>query len=244
MPGNTNLPILRNEEDLARLPASQRIRYRLVGADCRYHANDNIADHVRDGELDELKAEVEAQVQGLLDALVIDTESDHNTQHTARRVARMFIDEVFVGRYVPMPKVTEFPNFSRLNELMIVGPISVRSACSHHLVPILGRVWIGVLPNEHSNLIGLSKYSRICDWIMSRPQIQEEAVTMLAEELQERVKPDGLAIVMEADHFCMHWRGVKDDESAMTNSVMRGAFLKDPNLRREFLSLLSKKNGA
>jgi GTP cyclohydrolase I len=244
MPGNTNLPILRNEEDLARLPASQRIRYRLIGADCRYHANDNIADHVRDGELDELKAEVEAQVQGLLDALVIDTESDHNTQHTARRVARMFIDEVFVGRYVPMPKVTEFPNFSRLNELMIVGPISVRSACSHHLVPILGRVWIGVLPNEHSNLIGLSKYSRICDWIMSRPQIQEEAVTMLAEELQERVKPDGLAIVMEADHFCMHWRGVKDDESAMTNSVMRGAFLKDPNLRREFLSLLSKKNGA
>jgi GTP cyclohydrolase I len=244
MPGNTNLPILRNEEDLARLPASQRIRYRLVGADCRYHANDNIADHVRDGELDELKAEVEAQVQGLLDALVIDTESDHNTQHTARRVARMFIDEVFVGRYVPMPKVTEFPNFSRLNELMIVGPISVRSAFSHHLVPILGRVLIGVLPNEHSNLIGLSKYSRICDWIMSRPQIQEEAVTMLAEELQERVKPDGLAIVMEADHFCMHWRGVKDDESAMTNSVMRGAFLKDPNLRREFLSLLSKKNGA
>ena len=242
MPGKTQLPILRNDEDLARLPASQRIRYRLVGADCRYHANDNIADHIRDGELDELKAEVEEQVQGLLDALVIDTESDHNTQHTARRVARMFIDEVFVGRYVPIPKVTEFPNFSRLNELMIVGPISVRSACSHHLVPILGRVWIGVMPNEHSNLIGLSKYSRICDWIMSRPQIQEEAVTMLAEELQERVKPDGLAIVMEADHFCMHWRGVKDDDSSMTNSVMRGSFLKDPNLRREFLALMSKKN--
>ena len=97
------------------------------------------------------------------------------------------------------------------------------------------------MPNEHSNLIGLSKYARICDWIMSRPQIQEEAVTMLANELQERVKPDGLAIVMEADHFCMHWRGVKDDESMMTNSVMRGAFLKDANLRREFLSLLSKK---
>ena len=98
-----------------------------------------------------------------------------------------------------------------------------------------------MLPNEHSNLIGLSKYARICDWIMSRPQIQEEAVTMLANELQERVKPDGLAIVMEADHFCMHWRGVKDDESMMTNSVMRGAFLKDSNLRREFLSLLRKK---
>ena len=98
------------------------------------------------------------------------------------------------------------------------------------------------MPNEHSNLIGLSKYSRICDWVMSRPQIQEEAVLQLANILQDKVKPDGLAIVIEADHFCMHWRGVKDADSRMTNSVMRGSFLKDPNLRREFLSLLSKKN--
>jgi GTP cyclohydrolase I len=104
----------------------------------------------------------------------------------------------------------------------------------------MGRVWIGILPNEHSNLIGLSKYARICEWIMSRPQIQEEAVTMLANELQDRVKPDGLAIVMEADHFCMHWRGVKDTDAKMINSVMRGSFLKDANLRREFLSLLDK----
>jgi GTP cyclohydrolase I len=230
-----------SEEDVHSLPASQRIRWRLVGANCRHHANDNIADHIRDGELEELKAEVATKMQEVLQALVIDTDSDHNTNDTARRVAKMFIDEVFRGRYRPMPAVTEFPNAERLNELMIVGPVKVRSACSHHLCPILGRVWIGVLPNEHSNLIGLSKYARICDWIMSRPQIQEEAVTMLANELQERVKPDGLAIVMEADHFCMHWRGVKDDESMMTNSVMRGAFLKDANLRREFLSLLSKK---
>jgi GTP cyclohydrolase I len=100
-----------------------------------------------------------------------------------------------------------------------------------------------VLPNEFSNLIGLSKYARICDWIMSRPQIQEEAVIMLADELQDRVKPDGLAIVMEADHFCMHWRGVKDDESMMTNSVMRGVFLKDAALRREFLSLINSQKG-
>jgi GTP cyclohydrolase I len=234
-------PILRSEEELARLPASERIRYRLVGADCRYHANDNIAAFIRDGEIDELRGEVEARMQEVLEALVIDTDSDHNTNETAKRVAKMFLTEVFSGRYVPIPSVTEFPNVSRLNELMIVGPVKVRSACSHHLCPILGKVWIGILPNEHSNLIGLSKYARICEWIMSRPQIQEEAVMMLANELQDRVKPDGLAIVMEADHFCMHWRGVKDDESMMTNSVMRGAFLKDANLRREFLSLLSKK---
>jgi GTP cyclohydrolase IA len=233
--------IFRTEEELSRLAASDRIRYRLLGAQRRYHANDNIAEFVRDGELDELRAEVEVKMQEVLHALVIDTQGDHNTQDTAQRVARMFINEVFRGRYQAMPAVTEFPNAERLNELMIVGPIRVRSACSHHLCPIMGRVWIGILPNEHSNLIGLSKYARICDWIMSRPQIQEEAVTMLANELQQRVKPDGLAIVMEADHLCMHWRGVKDDESMMTNSVMRGAFLKDSNLRREFLSLLSKK---
>jgi GTP cyclohydrolase IA len=238
-----SMPIVRDEDDLSQLPASQRIRYRLVGADCRFHANDNIAAYVKDGELDELKAEVQSKMHEVLAALVIDTDSDHNTNDTAKRVAKMFIDEVFAGRYRAAPSVTEFPNASRLNELMIVGPVKVRSACSHHLCPILGRVWIGIMPNEFSNLIGLSKYARICDWIMSRPQIQEEAVTMLADELQQRVKPDGLAIVMEADHFCMHWRGVKDDESMMTNSVMRGAFLKDANLRREFLSLLSKKNG-
>jgi GTP cyclohydrolase IA len=234
--------IFRSEEELAALPVSERIRYRLVSAGRRYHANDNIAGFVKDGELAELKAEVQAKMQEVLQALVIDTESDHNTHDTAQRVAKMYLEEVFRGRYVPMPTVTEFPNVERLNELMIVGPITVRSACSHHMCPIFGKVWIGILPNEHSNLIGLSKYARIADWIMSRPQIQEEAVTMLANELQERVRPDGLALVMEADHFCMHWRGVKDTDTAMTNSVMRGAFLKDANLRREFLSLLSRKS--
>ncbi|KQV99780.1 GTP cyclohydrolase I [Rhizobacter sp. Root1221] len=242
MSGEPTAPIFRSEEELAKLSASERIRYRLVGADCRYHANDNIAAFIRPGEMDELRSEVEAKMQGVLESLVIDTQSDHNTNETARRVAKMFLTEVFGGRYVPMPLVTEFPNVERLNELMIVGPVTVRSACSHHLCPIMGKVWIGILPNEHSNLIGLSKYARICDWIMSRPQIQEEAVTMLANELQERVKPDGLAIVMEADHFCMQWRGVKDINSKMTNSVMRGAFLKDPNLRREFLSLIGQRN--
>ena len=178
----------------------------------------------------------------VLRSLVIDTEGDHNTTETAKRVAKMYLTEVFKGRYEPMPPVTEFPNVEQLNELMIVGPITVRSACSHHLCPIIGKVWIGIMPNGHSNLIGLSKYVRICDWVMSRPQIQEEAVTQLATILQDKVKPDGLAIVIEADHFCMHWRGVKDADTRMINSVMRGSFLKDSALRREFLSLLSNRN--
>ncbi len=238
MSGDPSTKISLDAQQLAAMPASERVRMRLVNAGCRHHANDNISDYIEAGELEQLQAEVQAQMQGVLRALVIDTDSDHNTQDTAKRVAKMFVQEIFKGRYQPMPAVTEFPNVTRLNELMIVGPITVRSACSHHLCPIMGKVWIGLLPNEHSNLIGLSKYARICDWIMSRPQIQEEAVTMLANELQQRVQPDGLAIVMEADHFCMHWRGVKDSESKMTNSVMRGAFMKDANLRREFLSLI------
>lgn len=217
---------------------SERIRQRLVDAGQRFHANDNIADFIEEGELAALRDEVEAKMQEVLRALVIDTDSDHNTADTAKRVAKMYVGEVFRGRFEKAPSITEFPNVSRLNELMIVGPIKVRSACSHHLCPIMGRVWIGVLPNKDSDLIGLSKYARLTEWMMTRPQIQEEAVVMLADELEQRIRPDGLAIVMEASHFCMHWRGVQDDGALMKNSVMRGAFLKDSTLRREFLSLL------
>lgn len=222
-------------------PVANRIRQRLVKAGRRFHANDNIAAFIEEGELDQLQAEVAEKLDGLLKALVIDTESDHNTQDTARRVARMYLNEVFAGRYHKAPKVTEFPNVSHLNELMIVGPITVRSACSHHMCPIIGSIWVGVMPNEHSALIGLSKYARLVEWVMTRPQIQEEAINQLAELLQDKMQPDGLAIVMEADHYCMQWRGVKDMESKMTNSVMRGSFLKNPDLRREFLSLLANR---
>jgi len=220
-------------------PVSERIRERIRKTGQRFHANDNISAFVKPGELEALQDEVESRMRAVLDSLVIDTESDHNTQDTARRVAKMYVQEVFRGRYVAPPAVTEFPNAEHLNELMIVGPITVRSACSHHFCPIFGKVWIGILPNEHSNLIGLSKYARICDWVMSRPQIQEEAIAQLADLLMNKVSPDGLAVVMEADHFCMHWRGVKDDKTKMLNSVMRGSFLKNPTLRREFLSLLN-----
>ena len=223
------------------VPISQKIRARLQAAGHRFHANDSIAEHIEPAELPQLQDEVEQKVLAVLKSLVIDTDGDHNTRGTARRIARMYLSEVFRGRYTAQPSVTEFPNVERLNELMIVGPITIRSACSHHLCPILGKLWIGVLPNEHSNLIGLSKYSRLADWVMSRPQIQEEAVKRLADLLQATMQPDGLALVMEADHFCMQWRGVKDADSKMINSVMRGSFLKDANLRGEFLALLKSR---
>ena len=222
-------------------PVSVKIRERLVAARKRYNANDNIAEFIRPGELEKLVDEVEEKMKGVLSSLVIDTERDHNTDNTARRVAKMYVQEVFNGRFVAAPTITEFPNAEHLNELMIVGPITVRSACSHHLCPVIGQIWIGVLPNEHTNVIGLSKYARLAEWVMGRPQIQEEAVVQLADLIQQKTQPDGLAIVMEASHYCMGWRGVKDMDSKMINSVMRGSFLKDPNLRREFLYLIPKR---
>jgi GTP cyclohydrolase I len=208
----------------------------------RFHANDNIAEFIQPGELEALLDEVEDKLKAVLESLVIDTTNDHNTTDTAKRLAKMYVKEVFKGRYVSSPEITEFPNAERLNELMIVGPITVRSACSHHFCPIIGKIWIGILPNKTTNVIGLSKYARLAEWVMGRPQIQEEAVVQLADLIQQKTRPDGLALVMEASHFCMAWRGVKDLDSRMINSVMRGAFLKDPILRREFLALIPQKS--
>lgn len=241
MKANSSTPSAALDADTG-TPVSVKIRERLQAARKRFHANDNIAEFIQPGELEALLDEVEGRMRGVLDSLVIDTDSDHNTGDTARRVAKMYVNEVFRGRYVAPPSITEFPNAEHLNELMIVGPITVRSACSHHFCPVIGRVWIGVLPNEHTNVIGLSKYARLAEWVMGRPQIQEEAVVQLADLIMDKTQPDGLAIVMEATHYCMAWRGVKDMDSKMINSVMRGVFLKDSALRREFLSLIPKGN--
>ncbi len=222
-------------------PVSVKIRERLQAANKRFHANDNIAEFIEPGELEKLLDEVQEKMQGVLDSMVIDTVHDHNTRATARRVAKMYVNEVFRGRYVHQPAITEFPNAEHLNELMIVGPITVRSACSHHLCPVIGKIWVGVLPNKNTNVIGLSKYARLVDWIMGRPQIQEEAIIQLADLIMDKTRPDGLAVVMEASHFCMSWRGVREMDSKMLNSVMRGAFLTNSELRREFLSLIAAR---
>ena len=224
------------------VPISVKIRERVQASKQRFHANDNIAEFIQPGELEALLDEVEDKLKAVLESLVIDTANDHNTTDTAKRLAKMYVKEVFNGRYVTSPQITEFPNAERLNELMIVGPITVRSACSHHFCPIIGKIWIGILPNKNTNVIGLSKYARLAEWVMGRPQIQEEAVVQLADLIQQKTRPDGLALVMEASHFCMAWRGVKDLDSRMINSVMRGAFLKDPILRREFLALIPQKS--
>jgi GTP cyclohydrolase I len=236
----TDQPNSMNPDSAAEgVPVSLKIRQRLQAAGQRFNANDNIANFIQPGELEALFEEVSNKMQGVLESLVIDTKNDHNTANTAQRVAKMYLSEVFKGRYVQAPEVTQFPNAERLDELVVIGPITVRSACSHHLCPIIGKVWIGVLPNEQTNVVGLSKYARLAEWVMGRPQIQEEAVVQLADLIQQKTQPKGLAVLMRATHFCMGWRGVKDLDSNMTNSIMRGSFLENPELRREFLSLVT-----
>lgn len=215
---------------------SDTIRSRLKADGFPFAANDNIAAHLLPGELEALEAEVQARVQDLLDALVVDTVNDHNTRETAGRVARMYLREVFKGRYLAPPKVTDFPNAKHLDEIYTVGPITVRSACSHHLVPITGHCWIGVKPSDR--VIGLSKFNRLVEWVMARPQIQEEAAIMLADTIEGLIKPQGLAVVIKAQHQCMTWRGVRDNDTKMVTSVMRGFFREDAKARQELMDIL------
>ena len=216
-------------------PIHKTIKDRLELAKASYFANDNIADFIHEDELSRLQEEVTDKLQELLETLIIDTKNDHNTKETAQRVAKMYLNEVFKGRYYKQPKVTDFPNAKKLDEIYTVGAISVRSACSHHLVPIIGKCWIGVIPSDR--VIGLSKFNRITDWVMSRPQIQEEAAIQLADTIEGLIKPKGLAVIVKAKHQCMTWRGVKDNETEMVTSVMRGIFRETAEARSELMDI-------
>jgi len=210
---------------------------RLRAAGVSFKANDNIHAHLEPGDLANIQLGAEQAIGQLLAALAIDTENDHNTRETAARVAKMYVQEVFCGRYAAPPKVTDFPNDKHLDELYTLGPIAVRSACSHHLVPITGHAWVGVIPGDR--VIGISKFNRLVRHVLSRPQIQEEAVVMVADEIERLIKPLGFAIVIRATHMCMTWRGVRESDTSMTTSVMRGLLREDPKARSEFMQLIA-----
>lgn len=222
------------------MKTSQKIRQRLLDADERFHSNDNISAFIKEGELDKLQDEVQAAMQDVLEALVINTEKDHNTQETAKRVAKMFVRETFGGRYVPAPDVTAFPNIG-YKGLYTSGPISIRSTCAHHFQNIVGKCWVGVVPN--GEVIGLSKFNRIIHHIAERPQIQEEMTTSIAEALKEHAKTENIAVVVKAEHHCMTHRGVREHESDMTTAVMLGAFGEDPALKKEFYDICFSMKG-
>lgn len=198
-------------------------------------ANANLAALLPPGALAAIESDVTRHVAGILAALRI--APDHNTTDTPARVARMLVHEVCAGRFAPRPAITDFPNAANLDQIYAVGPIAVRSCCAHHLVPILGEAWIGVLPSQR--IIGLSKFHRLTEWIMARPQIQEEATEQLADAIEDAIAPNGLGVVVRARHFCTAWRGVRDGPSLMTTSVMRGAFREKREARAEFMALIA-----
>lgn len=216
------------------IPQAQALGVMLRSMGIPHAANDNIASFLRPGDLDAIEHDVRQAIDALLHALVI--ERDHNTEDTPARVARMLVHELYKGRYQPMPTLTDFPNVRALDELYTVGPITVRSTCSHHLVPVIGQAWVGVIPGER--VIGLSKFSRLVDWVMSRPQIQEEAVMQIADEIENVIAPKGMGVILRANHMCMTARGVRDHDTSMVTSVMRGLLLDQHEARNEFLRLV------
>ena len=224
-----------NQNPLER-PISEIIKQRLEDDGKNYFANDNIHSHIKPGELDLLQKEVEGKLQGVLESLVINTTRDHNTKETAKRVAKMYCREVFSGRYSRPPRVTDFPNAKNLDQIYTVGPISIRSCCSHHMAPIMGKCWVGVKPSKR--VIRISKFNRLTDWVFSRPHIQEEAVMILADEIEKFIKPKGLIVIVKADHYCMKWRGVKEPDCQMATSVVRGEFRDKPHMKQEFMNLV------
>lgn len=215
---------------------SATIRARIRAANARYFANDNISEFIEnDREIEDLVDEVTEKLTGVLNSLVIDVDNDHNTQDTARRVAKMFVKETFRGRYQPVPKVTSFPNLG-YKSLYTTGPITIRSTCAHHFQNIVGKCWVGIVPENE--VIGLSKFNRIVHHICERPQIQEEMTTQIAEALREYAKTENIAVVVNAEHFCMTQRGVREHENEMVTAIMLGSFKNDPALKQEFYNIL------
>ena len=220
---------------------SDELRKRMTTIKHKHYANDTIFAYLDPGDVDKIEFEVADAFEDVLKALVINTTDDHNTKATAHRVAKMFVHEIFRGRYYPPPEVTSFPNAKQYDQIYMTGPITINSTCAHHFQPITGQAYVGVFPGK--KVVGLSKFNRIVDWIASRPQIQEEMTEQIADEIEKQTEAKGVAVVIKAKHFCMSARGVKEHDSDMLTSVIRGDFLKIEHLKAEFFSLLNNMKG-
>ena len=183
---------------------------------------------------------LEEKYSEILDILRISTD-DPNCTYTPKRIAKMFVNEIFSGRFTPPPDITFFPNRKKVDNLIISSGIQVMSICSHHWQPIAGTCTVGYIPNK--SVIGLSKISRIVEWFSRRGQIQEELGEQIADFLEELIAPKALGVIINAKHYCMIARGIRgsEEETIMTTSVMRGYMLDDINLRNEFVTLIDKK---
>ena len=220
---------------------SDELRKRMTTIKHKHFANDTIFAYLDPGDVKLIECEVAEAFEDVLKALVINTTDDHNTKATAQRVAKMFVHEIFRGRYYPPPEVTSFPNAKEYDQIYVSGPMSINSTCAHHFQPITGNAYVGIFPGK--KVIGLSKFNRMVDWIASRPQIQEEMTEQIADMVEKETEAQGVAVVIKAEHFCMTARGVKEHESEMMTSVVRGMFRDEPATKAEFFSLLNNMKG-
>ena len=160
---------------------------------------------------------------------------DQQIKETPKRIAKMWVNELFKGNYEKAPELTVFENTEKINDIVFLGPISVKSTCSHHFIPFIGNCFIAYIPNE--KIVGISKLARIVKWFMRRPQIQEELVKQIADYIEGKLNPKGVAVYIEAQHLCMTVRGVEEYDSKMKSSAIRGAFNEDA-CRKEFFDMI------
>ncbi len=176
------------------------------------------------------------KIEELFDILRIDHANDHNTLETPQRVAKMYVEEIMEGRYTAPPRITEFDNAQAYDQLIVTGPIELRSMCAHHLMPIYGQAYIGILPAADGKIIGLSKYDRIVEYFASRLQIQEELVKQIGQYIMDMTEPRGLAVRISAVHMCKTQRGVRaSHRSRMVNTYYWGELASNTALKSEFL---------
>jgi GTP cyclohydrolase I len=225
-------------------PLSQVIRERLKNGNKRFWAGDNISEYISDADRDTLITEAAAAFEGVLDALLIDRENDPNSKGTAKRLAKMYYNEIMAGRYDPAPDATAFPNDSEDRyEGMLVVRSELRSMCSHHHQPVSGVAYIGII--AANKLIGLSKYTRIAQWCARRGTLQEELCNNIAREIMLAADSENVAVYLEATHGCCENRGVMAHSSLTQTTVLKGAFNTDPGTKKEFFDniLLQSRNG-
>ena len=213
---------------------SQKIKERLDAAGARAWANDNISDYMEEGEKQKLIEEAMPAFESVLQSLVIDTETDPNSQDTARRMAKMYINEIMSGRYDPMPNPSAFPNYIEGGyEGMLVVRSELTSLCSHHHQTVKGVAYIGIIAGP--KLLGLSKYSRIAQWVARRGTLQEELNVMIADKIQEITGTEHVGVYVQATHGCCENRGIMAHSSLTQTTVLRGAFKNEPDVRKEFI---------
>jgi GTP cyclohydrolase I len=174
--------------------------------------------------------------ENFLDELGFDRQNDTNLQDTPKRIAKMYVNELLSGNFNPPPDITFFPNTKNYDQIIVSGPIEVKSLCSHHFITFAGRCWVGVIPDK--KVIGISKFSRIVEHFMRRPQIQEELTEQIVQYIEDLLQPKGIIVVMDCRHFCMYARGVEEPNATMKTSAVRGAFATNSSTRQEFFDLI------